>query len=104
MVCRVQQRALNQGEFYIGFTKSEGWIYGQWSLVIVKEDNFPPLQWKLGRVEFIYKGKDNCVRVDYFVDQYINVLLYQSFDRLLYQRGPGCSVNRYYVNSNDRYR
>lgn len=33
------------------------------SLVIVKEDNLPPLNWKLGRVTELFPGKDKIVRV-----------------------------------------
>lgn len=32
-------------------------------LVIIKEDNSPPLQWRLGRVINIYPGMDKLVRV-----------------------------------------
>ncbi|XP_023313216.1 uncharacterized protein LOC111691290 isoform X1 [Anoplophora glabripennis] len=33
------------------------------TMVLLKEDNLPPLQWKLGRVSEVYRGKDNIVRV-----------------------------------------
>ncbi|XP_077265256.1 uncharacterized protein LOC143899131 [Temnothorax americanus] len=33
------------------------------TLVILKEDNTPPLQWVLGRVEEVHPGKDNVIRV-----------------------------------------
>ncbi|KAJ8957412.1 hypothetical protein NQ318_004892, partial [Aromia moschata] len=33
------------------------------SLVLVKEDNQPPMRWKLGRVEAIHAGRDGVVRV-----------------------------------------
>lgn len=32
-------------------------------LVLIKEDNTPPAQWKLGRITEIHPGKDNVVRV-----------------------------------------
>lgn len=32
-------------------------------LVIIKEDNLPPLQWKLGRVQDVHPGDDGIVRV-----------------------------------------
>lgn len=32
-------------------------------LVLVKEDNLPPLKWRLGRVTQLFPGKDNIVRV-----------------------------------------
>lgn len=32
-------------------------------LVIVKEDNLPPLLWLYGRVEKLYAGKDGVIRV-----------------------------------------
>lgn len=32
-------------------------------LVLLKEDNLPPLQWKLGRVIDTHAGKDNLTRV-----------------------------------------
>ncbi|KAJ8940482.1 hypothetical protein NQ318_022805 [Aromia moschata] len=32
------------------------------SLVLVKEDNQPPMRWKLGRVEAIHAGRDGVVR------------------------------------------
>lgn len=31
-------------------------------LVILKEDNTPPLKWKLGRIQKVLPGKDNLVR------------------------------------------
>ena len=33
------------------------------TLVLIKDDNLPPLQWKLGRVLDVYPGKDKRVRV-----------------------------------------
>lgn len=33
------------------------------NLVLLKEDNFPPLKWKLGRVTEVHTGKNNLVRV-----------------------------------------
>ena len=33
------------------------------SLVLVKEDNLPPLKWQLGRVTELHPGKDNVTRV-----------------------------------------
>ncbi|KAJ3649658.1 hypothetical protein Zmor_021385 [Zophobas morio] len=33
------------------------------TLVVVKEDNVPPLQWRLGRVVNVHPGTDNLVRV-----------------------------------------
>nr|XP_032289174.1 uncharacterized protein LOC116649967 [Drosophila virilis] len=35
------------------------------SMVIIHEDNTPPLHWKLGRVESVVSGKDDRVRVAY---------------------------------------
>lgn len=32
-------------------------------LVIIKEDNIPPLQWRLGRVSKLYPGDDGVPRV-----------------------------------------
>jgi len=32
-------------------------------LVLIHEDNLPPLQWKLGRIVKVFPGKDNVVRV-----------------------------------------
>ncbi|GFY32051.1 uncharacterized protein TNCV_2621881 [Trichonephila clavipes] len=32
-------------------------------MVLVKEDNFPPLQWSLGRVVQVFPGDDGAVRV-----------------------------------------
>ena len=33
------------------------------TLVLIHEDNLPPLKWKLGRVIKLHPGKDNIVRV-----------------------------------------
>lgn len=33
------------------------------TLVLVKEDNIPPLQWILSRIKEVHKGKDNIVQV-----------------------------------------
>lgn len=33
------------------------------SMVILKDNNLPPLQWNLGRVVDIFPGKDSVVRV-----------------------------------------
>lgn len=33
------------------------------SIVLVKEDNLPPLKWKLGKVELLHPGSDGIVRV-----------------------------------------
>ncbi|KAJ8717872.1 hypothetical protein PYW07_005802 [Mythimna separata] len=33
------------------------------SLVVIKEDNLPPLKWKLGRVVAVYPGTDGIARV-----------------------------------------
>ncbi|XP_063994304.1 uncharacterized protein LOC135171606 [Diachasmimorpha longicaudata] len=33
------------------------------SIVILKEDNLPPMQWRLGRIVELHPGKDNIVRV-----------------------------------------
>ncbi|XP_063979066.1 uncharacterized protein LOC135163517 [Diachasmimorpha longicaudata] len=33
------------------------------SIVILKEDNLPPMQWRLGRMVELHPGKDNIVRV-----------------------------------------
>ncbi|KAJ0176241.1 hypothetical protein K1T71_008415 [Dendrolimus kikuchii] len=33
------------------------------SLVVIKEDNIPPLKWKLGRIVAIHPGRDGIVRV-----------------------------------------
>ena len=32
-------------------------------MVVVKEDNLPPLQWKLGRIVKTHPGPDNIIRV-----------------------------------------
>lgn len=32
-------------------------------MVLVKEDNLPPLQWPLGRVTHVIKGADGNIRV-----------------------------------------
>lgn len=32
-------------------------------LVLIKEDNLPPLSWKLARIKEVHPGKDNIVRV-----------------------------------------
>lgn len=32
-------------------------------LVVIKEDNIPPLQWRLGRIKELHPGKDNVTRV-----------------------------------------
>jgi len=32
-------------------------------LVLVKEDNFPPAQWKMARIILLHPGADNLVRV-----------------------------------------
>lgn len=32
-------------------------------LVLIKEYNQLPMKWKLGRVEFIYRGRDGVARV-----------------------------------------
>ena len=33
------------------------------SIVLIKEDNLPPLKWQMGRVIELHPGKDNVVRV-----------------------------------------
>ena len=33
------------------------------ALVILKEENQPPMQWKVGVIEEVFPGKDNIVRV-----------------------------------------
>ena len=33
------------------------------TLVVLQEDNLPPMSWKLGRIVEIYPGKDDIVRV-----------------------------------------
>ncbi|XP_043259052.1 uncharacterized protein LOC122401157 [Colletes gigas] len=43
------------------------WIKGsheikEGSLIILKDDHFPPLQWHLGRVEKVHPGADNIIR------------------------------------------
>ncbi|XP_018404424.1 PREDICTED: uncharacterized protein LOC108781050 [Cyphomyrmex costatus] len=58
-----------------GTTKEYLHVYQQWSkwntvtnpiqigqLVILKEDNLPPLSWKLGRIKEIYPGQDGIIR------------------------------------------
>ncbi|XP_076284701.1 uncharacterized protein LOC143211125 [Lasioglossum baleicum] len=37
--------------------------FGPGTLVLIKEDNAPPLKWKMGRITEVYPGKDNIVRV-----------------------------------------
>lgn len=37
--------------------------FGIGSMVLLKEDNIPPLKWKLGRVEELHPGSDGNVRV-----------------------------------------
>jgi len=32
-------------------------------LVVIKEDNMPPLQWPLGRIVTVHAGKDGAIRV-----------------------------------------
>ena len=32
-------------------------------LVAIKEENLPPLRWKIGRIKLTHPGKDNLVRV-----------------------------------------
>ncbi|XP_018562144.2 uncharacterized protein LOC108904181 [Anoplophora glabripennis] len=45
------------------------------TMVLLKEDNLPPLQWKLGRVSEVYRGKDNIVRVCVVRTQYSQLIL-----------------------------
>lgn len=33
------------------------------TVVLMKEDNIPPLQWKLGKIVQLHTGSDNVVRV-----------------------------------------
>ncbi|XP_062556862.1 uncharacterized protein LOC134221690 [Armigeres subalbatus] len=33
------------------------------TLVLVKEENLPPLKWRIGRITKIFMGDDNCIRV-----------------------------------------
>lgn len=33
------------------------------SLCLIKEDNLPPMRWKLGRVVHVHRGQDNIIRV-----------------------------------------
>ena len=32
-------------------------------MVIVKEDNLPPMKWRLGRITQLHSGRDNVTRV-----------------------------------------
>jgi len=43
--------------------KSKGASLKEGALVILKEDNIPPLQWRLGRVTQILAGDDGVARV-----------------------------------------
>lgn len=32
-------------------------------MVVIRDDNLPPNEWRLGRISKLYPGKDNLVRV-----------------------------------------
>ena len=32
------------------------------TLVVIKEDNLPPMSWKLGRISAVHPGKDGVIR------------------------------------------
>ncbi|CAK9796733.1 hypothetical protein ANTQUA_LOCUS865 [Anthophora quadrimaculata] len=37
--------------------------FGPGTLVVIKDDNLPPLRWKMGRITELHPGKDNTTRV-----------------------------------------
>lgn len=56
-------------EYISGLQSRQKWKYPVTNvikigtLVIIKEDNLPPLKWKLGRIHQLHPGEDNIVRV-----------------------------------------
>lgn len=55
-------------EYLLQLQQRPKWQKGQRNLevndlVLIKEDNLPPLNWKLGRIIAVYPGSDNKVRV-----------------------------------------
>lgn len=53
-LCELQQRSkwrINQGQIQVG------------DMVILKEANLPPLQWRLGRIQQLHPGQDGVARV-----------------------------------------
>lgn len=58
-----------KNEYLTGLQKRSKWKYETGDavkvgdLVVLKEDNLPPLKWALGRVVSVFPGRDNKVRV-----------------------------------------
>lgn len=57
-----------QREYLAELQRRTKWTSGEknlqpGSLVLLKEDNLPPLQWAIGRITDVYPGSDNIVRV-----------------------------------------
>lgn len=56
-------------EYLCGLHRRDKWKYQKDSnvkvgnLVVLKDENLPPLKWAMGRIEKVYPGSDNIVRV-----------------------------------------
>lgn len=57
-----------QKEYLVELQRRSKWTNGEknlqlGTLVLLKEDNLPPLQWTVGRISGVHPGEDNIVRV-----------------------------------------
>ncbi|XP_050540356.1 uncharacterized protein LOC126904996 [Daktulosphaira vitifoliae] len=60
---RWQTEYLSTLQYRAKWTKSVGAVPKEGDLVLIKECNLPPLQWRLGRISKIFFGNDNIPRV-----------------------------------------
>jgi len=60
---RWSREYLTQLQQRVKWNKRNSNIVSPGTLVLLKDDNLPPLQWRMGRVVELHPGKDNLVRV-----------------------------------------
>ncbi|KOC66783.1 hypothetical protein WH47_01226 [Habropoda laboriosa] len=60
---RWQAEYLHQLQQRNKWRKNSHATFGPGTLVLIKDDNLPPLKWRLGRIVELHPGTDNITRV-----------------------------------------